>query len=883
MRFVVACVLATAFAGCGEPRFVDCGDYSCPSGYRCLDVGGCASPEDDAACPAGASDGTACATGFCRDGACISPACGNRIVEPEAGEVCDDGNSEVGDGCSAGCRSNETCGNRVADTVATGEDCDCGTGSGELPSYCKGQSNSNSSVDAVCREDCKFARCGDGIVDNQDECEGTVAMNTTCADLGYYRGARPGCSKTCELVPACTDCCSDSDEVDGMCCAGRCGDLVVDTDFEFCDGVVPTSCTTFGFDYGRPACTSICSASFAPCEVIGWQDVLGVGSRAIWGSSSTDVYVSGTAGIQHFNGTLWRVEDTGVPESMAITSISGSSADDVWFLSSRTVLRRTPTSWTRHDLAPLVPPYDVGVPRSLSLSDIVAVAPNRVFAVGVASHEELNDLCPIEPGSPPPPCPPTITVSEGVVFEYDGVWHPPTFMTYPLSAVWASRTSSLVIAVGGSSIATNATGTNATGTNATGTWQQQSVAPSSFSDVWGANDSNIFIVGYHLGTAEALHYTGTGPVNNLSSWSPTWPAPSQKPIALWGTSSSDVLAVVDGLGGGSIFQYDGAKWLPTQEPPQGATGVWGHGGVAYLTGALLRRSTLLWADARALAPGSGTIHTIADGFPSAWVHGYAPTWELRHRGRLVGSPSGLAGIPDILSFDGDTAYVASQGSIYRFDSATNQLVAEESTGAVMLSLLDGTSSDNIVAIGQGPMGVAIFERSAAGWSEVDTTGLGGYVNLVRVFGIDAIAVGPGPAPTVLRRSSSGWVEEHPAELVGFVPQSLHGNSASDLTLIGERDSKPAFARFSNGVWTVSDVPGVTFLAVAASRSSTEVYVSAVTTTGARKLLVYDGDGWIDVASPDPLNLMVIMERTASGLYVGRNSYLWRLSRPFGHL
>jgi uncharacterized protein (TIGR03382 family) len=51
--------------------------------------------------------------------------CGNGILDQAVGEICDDGNTADGDGCSASCRSNETCGNGVVDTAA-GEECDDG-------------------------------------------------------------------------------------------------------------------------------------------------------------------------------------------------------------------------------------------------------------------------------------------------------------------------------------------------------------------------------------------------------------------------------------------------------------------------------------------------------------------------------------------------------------------------------------------------------------------------------------------------------------------------------------------------------------------------------------------------------------------------------------
>src|SRR4051812_37670790 len=50
-------------------------------------------------------------------------SCGNGFVDEAMGELCDDGNSSDGDGCSADCRSDESCGNGVIDR-SLGETCD---------------------------------------------------------------------------------------------------------------------------------------------------------------------------------------------------------------------------------------------------------------------------------------------------------------------------------------------------------------------------------------------------------------------------------------------------------------------------------------------------------------------------------------------------------------------------------------------------------------------------------------------------------------------------------------------------------------------------------------------------------------------------------------
>jgi cysteine-rich repeat protein len=47
--------------------------------------------------------------GACDRGVCLIVECGNGVVQP--GEACDDGNNDPGDGCSADCLSDETCGN----------------------------------------------------------------------------------------------------------------------------------------------------------------------------------------------------------------------------------------------------------------------------------------------------------------------------------------------------------------------------------------------------------------------------------------------------------------------------------------------------------------------------------------------------------------------------------------------------------------------------------------------------------------------------------------------------------------------------------------------------------------------------------------------------
>lgn len=195
LRFACsAAALALVGCDCGGPTPVACSvDGDCPSGQRCVDQrcspgadagGQDAGGGEDARVPdAGRPD-----TGFvgCGDG---------RVL---AGEACDDGNRDGGDGCSADCSMIEpdyacpTPGSPCVSTVVCGdgvlggaEACDDrNTGGGD------GCSADCASVEPgwTCPTPglrCLAAACGDDIVAGTEECEDG---NTTSGD---------GCSETC--------------------------------------------------------------------------------------------------------------------------------------------------------------------------------------------------------------------------------------------------------------------------------------------------------------------------------------------------------------------------------------------------------------------------------------------------------------------------------------------------------------------------------------------------------------------------------------------------------------------------------------------------------------------------------------------------------------
>jgi len=158
--------------------------------------------------------------------------CGNGLLE--SSELCDDGNTVGGDGCSADCAFIEAgwvctqpgapcstvstgfCGNGL---VENGEQCDLGAQNGAAGSACtkdcrwKPTSCGDGIVDPAegelcddgvndggygrCAPNCQLgARCGDGVKNGPEECDNGQSGNT---------GSYGGCMPSCQLASYCGD------------------------------------------------------------------------------------------------------------------------------------------------------------------------------------------------------------------------------------------------------------------------------------------------------------------------------------------------------------------------------------------------------------------------------------------------------------------------------------------------------------------------------------------------------------------------------------------------------------------------------------------------------------------------------------------------------
>jgi cysteine-rich repeat protein len=151
----------------------DCSPFNCGDGRT----------EGPEVCDDGNTNGGDGCSSDCRS----NETCGNNVTDDPAGEVCDDGNTNGGDGCSSDCRSNESCGNGVTDSPA-GEVCDDGNtngGDGCSPDCRSNEVCGNGITDFSADE-----ACDDGNRDEGDGCSSDCRSDETCGNgvVDFIRG-----------------------------------------------------------------------------------------------------------------------------------------------------------------------------------------------------------------------------------------------------------------------------------------------------------------------------------------------------------------------------------------------------------------------------------------------------------------------------------------------------------------------------------------------------------------------------------------------------------------------------------------------------------------------------------------------------------------------
>jgi len=653
---VVSAFASLLFQGCNDRQAnietVSCGDWVCPAGTLCVpSTKGCADAAEIEAC-AGKQDEQSCETrsilaGICRDSVCVATGCGNGHLE--LGEVCDDGNQQSLDGCSALCDSDESCGNGIADILA-GERCDCGDGTGELPAGCL-LPNGNAEG-ALCRSDCRL-HCGDGIKDAAEECDGEDLGGQNCGSVGFYQGTL-SCNAFCRLETSQ--------------CEERCGDGVINGP-ELCDGEAPVErCVDFGFGMGATTCSSSCGIDLSRCVRFGWRQLRSSGGgyvSQLWRARSGELFASLFEGrlLRSTDGIHW--SDLAVPENLGLTSVWGSSAQDVYTVgyADGAVFHFDGVSWTTLDVGTLE-----------NLYGVFGSGPNDVYVAG----------------------------DFGTLIHFDGIaWAP---VQGPLSGDftggWTDGDFLGVIDISGQIEWRRA-----------GLWTVFDTGTGEFmTRMWGSGPTDVYTVS---DAGNIYRFDG-------SAWSLVYQDLSISPppslVSVTGSAADDVWAL-----GETVLHFDGSRWLHHPAPLPGIEyGLWsvarGRVMLSSGTGQFLQNSPAWIADWPITNPpssifdlwGTSNVDLFAVGSGGAILHDDG-------RG-FVSMNSGVsADIRRVWGISSNEVYaVGKGGTVLRYDGTLWNPI-DLGVTVDLLGIGGSSSSDLWIAGAQG----TLFHFDGLAWAQVD--------------------------------------------------------------------------------------------------------------------------------------------------------------------
>ncbi len=292
---------------------------------------------------------------------------------------------------------------------------------------------------------------------------------------------------------------------------------------------------------------------------------------ALWGSGSDDIWAGGQGFLLHYDGCAWSL----VPFDHAVSAIWGSGPADVWAVGGASLMRFDGTQWTGGDYAGTLPSPTASA-GGVDLRSAWGTGPSDVWSAGTW----LDGSIPY-----------------ALVLHFDGLqWSPAWSSSNSFSEAWG---------------------------------------------VWGSQPDDVWA----FGAMPALAHDVGG------TWTPvTAPVVSsqyqKKFLAAWGAAGDDLWAFGDG---GTIDHYDGGAWT-TRNVANAVldfTGIWGLASDDVLVGgtdSTGAHSVILRWNGNSLAPvtqmdkvgfgamsgtGPNDVWLAASGGPvhfdgSAWTHAFLP-------------------------------------------------------------------------------------------------------------------------------------------------------------------------------------------------------------------------------------------------------------------
>ena len=254
-------------------------------------------------------EGATCDTNsVCRQHLCTGAHCGDKVVDRDEGEECDDGNLVSADGCENNCKW--TCSSAdFTRNCHTANPCD---GSSEcadthvcLPrrALSDGDSCGTMASPAFCRNsNCIAARCGNGFVEAGEDCDDSNAVAGDGCESNCKWSCQPGKSRSC--LNAKGNCAAGTETCQPKGTWGPCtiqpksvDSCDVANDDADCDGTANRNCACVS-GTSRPcghATVGICVRGTQQCMTAQWQGCNSTEPKAHDCRSALDNDCNGTA------------------------------------------------------------------------------------------------------------------------------------------------------------------------------------------------------------------------------------------------------------------------------------------------------------------------------------------------------------------------------------------------------------------------------------------------------------------------------------------------------------------------------------------------------------------------------------------------------------
>jgi len=636
---------------------------------------------------------------------------------------------------------------------------------------------------------CQVARCGDGVVAFQEACE--VGVEQTCAEVGGYGAALATCTSECTSeLGACP----------------RCGDGVVQTDEELCDGAPTVSCSPAEIGYFEcNGCDNV-----GRCAVIGFaQFELGADVISVWAGSRTELYGLALTQLFRSTGGSFTIEDlrttlvaVGAPGHTL--QVGWGRAGSLWLAGSGgLLLRHDGASWSRITAVGLPDP----VPDLLAVHELDA---SSAIVVGDA----------------------------GTIVELAGT---------TATRVAAGLSDQRLRAVSSDGTTAYAVGHGATVLRRDGGgW---SVDPA-IADL-AAIDPPVDLVAVWARGGRVIALDSTGLVYERASVAgvPTWVGrPDQTPAALrtlWGTAATDLFAVGYDAPTSSdqLFHFDGDAWAMidrtvTDPPPTGAGASIPGSGQLFARAYGLSTMDAAWARYR---PEVTAVYAIGD---DLWrVHQrrlyrngefmFSAEAPIQH---VFGAGDGIVYLLINVQISPPTTIPpVIQGRVYRYDGVQRTLLSADTEHSGFRGFVAGSRVLVITFLG-GLIEVTssglVQISSALTWGSV----LGGWGNT----GDNVFVVG---AEGIRHWDGSTWSQPDPVAGGGYY--AIWGDAAGSVHAVGDHA-----AVFDGTSWTrlMAD-PFVGTLYGIDGMRATDLYAISTGIGGTTGVVRhYDGRAWRDISA-----------------------------------